>query len=76
MGLTSGDSALSVSLLGQLVQADVVETGRILVSAILVGGIGLLSPIFPVPLALATTSMSLLILGLVLFIIGWLKIEK
>jgi hypothetical protein len=32
--------------LGQLVQADVVKTGRILVSAELVGGIGLLSPIF------------------------------
>jgi hypothetical protein len=62
--------------LGQFVQADVVKTGRILVSAILVGGIGLLSPIFPVPLALATTSMSLLILGLVLFTIGWRKIEK
>ncbi|MBT3466928.1 MAG: hypothetical protein HN456_07085 [Rhodobacteraceae bacterium] len=71
-----GDSALSVNLLGQLVQADVVKTGRILVSAILVGGICLLSPIFPVPLALATTSMSLLILGLVLFTIGWRKIEK
>jgi hypothetical protein len=76
LGLTSGDSALSVSLLGQLVQADVVKTGRILVSAILVGDIGLLSPIFPVPLALATTSMSLLNLGFFLFIIGWRKIKK
>ena len=71
-----GDSALSVNLLGQLVQADVAKIGRILVSAVLVGGLGLLSPIFPVTLALATASLSLLVLGLVLFAIGWRNNRK
>lgn len=71
-----GDSALSVNLLGQLLQADVSKIGRILVSAVLVGGLGLLSPIFLVTLALTTPSMSLLVLGLVLFAIGWLNNRK
>ena len=71
-----GDSALSVNLLGQLVQADVAKIGRILVSAVLVGGLGLLSPIFPVTLALATVSVSLLVLGLFLFAIGWRNNRK
>ena len=65
-----GDSALSVNLLGQLVQVDVAKIGRVLVSAVLVGSLGLLSPIFPVILALATASLSLLVLGLVPFAIG------
>lgn len=71
-----GDSALSVNLSGQLVQADVAKIGRILVSAVLVGGLGLLSPIFPVTLALATVSVSLLVLGLFLFAIGWRNNQK
>ena len=71
-----GDRALSVNLLGQLVQADVAKIGRVLVSAVLVGGLGLLSPIFPVTLALATASLSLLVLGLVLFAIGWRNNRK
>ena len=71
-----GDSALSVNLLGQLVQADVAKIGRVLVSAVLVGGLGLLSPIFPVTLVLATASLSLLVLGLDQFAIGWRNNRK
>ena len=71
-----GDSALSVNLLGQLVQVDVAKIGRVLVSAVLVGSLGLLSPIFPVTLALATASLSLLVLGLVPFAIGWRNNRK
>ena len=71
-----GDSALSINLLGQLLVADVAKIGRILVSAVLIGGLGLLSPIFPVTLALATASMFLLVLGSVLFAIGWRNNRK
>ena len=76
IGISLGDSALSVNLLGQLVQVDVAKIGRVLVSAVLVGSLGLLSPIFPVTLALATASLSLLVLGLVLFAIGWRNNRK
>ena len=71
-----GESALSVNLLGQLVQVDVAKIGRVLVSAVLVGGLGLLSPIFPVTLVLATASLSLLVLGLDQFAIGWRNNRK
>jgi hypothetical protein len=76
LGISSGDSALSVNLLGHLVQADVVKIGRILVFTVFVGNLGLLSHIFPVTLAHATASISLLVLGLVLFTIDWRNNRK
>ena len=62
--------------MGQLVQADVAKIGRILVSTVFVGNLGLLSHIFPVTLAHATASIFLLVLGLVLFTIDWQKNRK
>tara|TARA_B110000902_G_scaffold52004_1_gene59956 strand:+ start:5303 stop:5596 length:294 start_codon:yes stop_codon:yes gene_type:complete len=62
--------------LGHLVQADVVKIGRFLVSTVFVGSLGLLSHIFLVTLAHATASISLLVLGLVLFTIDWRKNRK